>query len=316
MRAAVLKELGQTPTVEDFRDPEADAGKGHVVLDVLAAGINPIDLRRASGALAGMEPPVPSVVGAEGVGRTEDGRRAYFRGTVPPFGAIAERTLVPEDLLVEVPDGVEDGVAVACGIAGSAGWGALTRVAQLEPGEKVLVLGASGVVGSVALQAAKLLGAAHVTAAARSEDGLATARERGADATVRLRDDLTGADLTQALLDAGGPYDLVVDPLWGAPASAALEALDTRGRLVQLGQSAGPEATFSPVRLRFSELRILGYTNFLATPDEQRASLTALWEHAAAGELSIDVEAVPLDDASAAWERQASSPGRKLVVVP
>lgn len=319
MRAAVLQELGQTPTVAEFGDPEdaAAARDGSaVVVEVLAAGINPIDLRIASGALADRRPDVPRVVGSEGVGRTADGDRVYFRSTVAPFGSIAERVLVDEDALVPVPDGVDDAVAVACGIAGSAGWGALTRRAQLQPGEKVLVLGASGVVGSVAVQAAKLLGAGHVTAAARSAESLERAAERGADATVQLRDDLTGEALTQAFLDAGGPYTLVIDPLWGAPASAALEALDTRGRLVQLGQSAGDEATFSPVRMRFSELSILGYTNFLSTPEEERTALQALWDHAANGRLAIDIESVALDDAADAWERQAGSPRRKLVIVP
>lgn len=319
MRAAVLRELGQIPTVAEFGDPEdaAAAREGDaVVLEVLAAGLNPIDLRIASGALPNLRPQVPSVVGSEGVGRTSDGRRVYFRGVVPPFGAIAERTLVPEDALVEVPDGIDDAVAVACGIAGSAGWGALTRVAKLQRGEKVLVLGASGVVGSVAVQVAKLLGAGSVTAAARSAEGLERAKERGASKTVQITDELTGEGLTKAFLAAGGPYDLVIDPLWGTPASAALEALATRGRLVQLGQSAGTEATFSPVKLRFSELSILGYTNFLSTPEEERAALDALWTYAAKKKLTIDIESVALDDAADAWKRQAGSPRRKLVIVP
>src|SRR4051794_18327460 len=120
MRAAVLQKLGHPPTVAEFGDPEDDAAARSgdaVVLEVLAAGLNPIDLRVASGALADRRPEVPSVVGSEGVGRTQDGRRVYFRRTVAPFGSIAERTLVPEDALVDVPDGVDDAVAVACGIA-------------------------------------------------------------------------------------------------------------------------------------------------------------------------------------------------------
>ncbi|WP_445149876.1 quinone oxidoreductase family protein [Baekduia sp. Peel2402] len=319
MRAAVLQKLGHPPTVAEFGDPEdaAEARAGEaVVLEVLAAGLNPIDLRVASGALADRSPAVPSVVGSEGVGRTQDGRRVYFRRTVAPFGSIAERTLVPPDALIDVPDGIDDAVAVACGIAGSAGWGALTRVAKLQRGEKVLVLGASGVVGSIAVQVAKLLGAGSVTAAARSAEGLERAKERGANKTVQIADELTVEGLTKAFLDAGGPYDLVIDPLWGAPASAALEALATRGRLVQLGQSADSEATFSPVKLRFSELSILGYTNFLSTPEEERAALDALWGYAVKKKLTIDIESVALDDAADAWKRQAGSPRRKLVIVP
>lgn len=157
MRAAVLHDYGADPVVESFDDPEA--AEGRLVLAVGAAGLNPIDLRLASGALADRRPPLPSVVGSEGVGRADDGRRFYFSGTVKPFGAVAERTLVEADGAVEVPEGVEDGQAVACGIAGTAAYGSLIRRGQLREGETVLVLGASGVVGQIAIQAAKLMGA-------------------------------------------------------------------------------------------------------------------------------------------------------------
>jgi NADPH2:quinone reductase len=311
MRAAVLTKLGATPEVAEFDDPVA--GDGQEVVDVLAAALNPIDLRTTSGALKDRVPPVPSVVGSEGVGRTADGRRVYFARSVPPYGSIAERSLVQSDALVEVPDGVEDAQALAYGISGTAAWNALSRRGRLQPGERVLVLGASGIVGSIAVQAAKLMGAGHVTAAARSDEGLARARELGADATVKL----DGDDLAQAFIDAAGHrFDLVIDPLWGPPAAAALEALETRGRLVQLGQSAGAEATFSPVRLRFQELSVLGYTNFMSTPSEQASALLAMWGHAAAGELHADVESAPLADVARMWERQAASPRVKLVLVP
>jgi NADPH2:quinone reductase len=208
---------------------------------------------------------------------------------------------------------VEDGAAVACGIAGSAAWGSVVRRGQLRAGETVLVLGASGVVGLVAVQLAKLRGAGRVVAAARSEDGLRRAAEAGADATVSL----TGGDLTAAFKDAaGGEIDLVIDPLWGAPAAAAVEALAFRGRHVQLGQSAGATAEFSSVSVRFKELSILGYTNFASTRDEQLEALHGLWDHVAAGELTVDVEAYPLERAVEAWHAQAGSPGRKLVVTP
>ena len=221
------------------------------MLAVGAAGLNPIDLRVASGALPDRRPPLPSVVGSEGVGRADDGRRYYFSGTVKPFGSLAERTLVEADGAVEVPEGIEDGQAVACGISGTAAYGSLLRRGQLREGETVLVLGASGVVGLTAVQLAKLHGAGRVIAAARSEDGLRRAAEAGADATVSL----TGDDLTAAFKDAAdGEIDLVIDPLWGAPAAAAVDALAFRGRLVQLGQSAGPTAEFGSVNVRFKEL--------------------------------------------------------------
>jgi NADPH2:quinone reductase len=312
MRAAVLHELGADPVVGEFEEPQD--GEGALVVDVLAAGLNPIDLRRASGVLAGAAPPVPSVVGSEGIGRTADGRRVYFSGCVAPWGSLAERALIEPDA-IEVPDGIEDAHAVCYGIAGTAAYGALTRRGRLQEGERVLVLGASGVVGLIAVQLARLLGARTVVAAARSAAGLERARERGADATVTL--DRGGTELTEAITDAaGGQVDLVIDPLWGEPAAAALEALAPEGRLVMLGQSAGDTATFSPVSLRFRELSILGYTNFRSSPEHRREALTRMWEWAAQGDLRADHESLPLDQAPEAWHRQASSPNVKLVVSP
>jgi len=311
MLAAVLKEYGADPVVEPFEDPEA--GSGQLALDVLAAGLNPIDLRIASGVLADRRPPLPSVAGTEGIGRDADGRRVYFNGCAAPFGSLAERTLVAADSVVPVPDGVEDAHAVCYGVAGIAAWGALVRRAPVQAGETVLILGATGVVGMIAVQVARLRGAGTVVAAGRSADGLRRARELGADATV----DLGAEDLKAAYLDAaGGPLDLVFDPLWGDPAAAALGALKPGGRLVQLGQSAGAQATLASADVRFKQLTIMGYTNFALTAQEQAEGLQALWGHAAAGEMVAEFETVPLADAVGAWQRTAGSPGRKLVVTP
>ena len=147
----------------------------------------------------------------------------------------------------------------------------------LEPGETVLVLGASGVVGQIAVQAAKLLGAGRVVAAARSEEGLEHARELGADATVQLGD---GEGLPAALREAAGGdgFDLVHDPLWGEPAQAALTALRPFGRLVHVGQSAAAEATIPSSVVRATPVDILGYTNY--TAGEER--LAAAYERMAA----------------------------------
>ena len=313
MRAAVLHAYGETPVVEAFADPAASDGQS--VVDVLAAGLNPIDLRIASGTLAARCPVLPSVAGAEGIGRTADGRRVYFSAPVAPYGSFAEQALIVTDDAVEVPDGVPDPDAVAYGIAGLAAWLALEHRAQVQAGETVLVLGASGTVGAIGVQAARLLGAGRVVAAARSQAGLARAAELGADATVRIEGDVEA--LSRAFREAaGGDVDVVLDPLWGAPASAALEALGFHGRLVQLGQSAGGQATFSSASVRFSELAILGHTNFASPPERRAAALRRMWTHAAAGELHVDCEIVALDAIADAWRRQAEGPGRKLVIVP
>ena len=210
-------------------------------------------------------PPLPSVVGTEGVGTLAgDGRRVYFDASVAPFGSYAERTLVPADVPIELPDALDDGVAVALGVSGLAAWLPLAWRAQLQPGETVLILGATGVVGQLAVQAARLLGAGRIVAAGRDAEMLARAAQLGADATVDLREAGDGAGLTAAFREAaGGDVDVVHDPLWGAPAAAALEALGTNGRHVQLGQSAGAEATLPSASIRGRHIDVRGYTNFV-----------------------------------------------------
>jgi NADPH2:quinone reductase len=286
MRAAVLHEYGAVPEVGEFDEPV-----GELVVDVLAAGLNPIDLRIASGTLPARRPELPCVVGSEGIGRTADGRRVYFTGA-----SLAERAAATEP--VEVPDGIDDAHAVAYGVAGLAAWLALDK-ARLVEGERVLVLGASGPVGSIAVQLAKLRGAGRVVAAARREVS-------DADAFVSLDGEVAFDE----------EFDVVIDPLWGAPAEAAVKAMAFRGRLVQLGESAGREATFASADIRFKELQILGHTNFAAPADERARALQAMWRHAAAGELTVPSETVPLDDAGQAWRRMGEAPGVKLVVVP
>jgi NADPH2:quinone reductase len=314
MRAAILREYDATPELGEFDDPRDQDGA--VAGDVLAAGLNPVDLRKAAGVFPlAPKPPLPSVAGWEGIVRMPDGSRAYFADPIPPHGALAERTLVDPVATFPVPYGVDDGVAVALGIAGSAGWLALEWSAKLREGETVLVLGASGTVGQVAVQAARLLGAGRVVAAARSSRGLARAAELGADETVSLVD---SGDLAEALRAASGGsgFDVIVDPLWGEPAMAAAKAANRFTRLVALGQSAGTEATFSSADVRNRALSIVGHTNYAIPAHDLRAAYERMTAHAAAGELTADYERVALDDVASAWERLRSGPGTKLVVFP
>lgn len=314
MHAAVLHEYGATPRYEAFEEPVA--GNGQVVVEVAVAGANLVDVRKASGGFISGAPPLPSVVGTEGVGRIAgDGRRVYFDAPVAPFGSYAERVLVGAEDTIELPDAIDDGVAAAMGIAGLAAWLPLTWRAQLRPGETVLVLGATGVVGQLAVQAARLLGAGRIVAAGRDAQMLERATQFGADATVDLTahaDDLP-ATFREA---AGGEIDVVHDPLWGAPAAAAIEALGVGGRLVQLGQSAGGEATLPSAAIRGRHLDILGYMNFLVPADVRRDAYRTLVEHATAGRLTVEVERVSLAGVEDAWERVQRSPHRKLVLVP
>lgn len=331
MNAAVVEEYG-TPRYREFEEPVA--GDGRVVVEVAAAGVNPVDLAKAGGTFYAGRDPLPFVAGGEGVGTLADGRRVYFDNPSRPFGSWAERALVKRDNLIDVPDGVDDAIAVALGIAGLAAWLPLTWRARLEPGETVLVLGATGVVGTVAVQGAKLLGAARVVAAGRNPDALARLEALGADATVRLDAPSAGGvggvadaggasapsrdELAAAFREAaGGDVDVVIDPLWGEPAAAALMALGYGGRLIQIGQSAGASADIPSALIRGKLAEVRGHTNFLAPQEVKAEAYRAMAEHAAAGRLTVPVERIPLSDVADAVARQrAGGHGAKLVLIP
>jgi NADPH:quinone reductase-like Zn-dependent oxidoreductase len=258
---------------------------------------------------------LPSVAGREGVG-TLDGERVYFDTPIAPFGSMAERALVDPRSTYPVPDGVADGVAVALGISGLAAWLALTWRAQLQEGEHVLVLGASGVVGQIAVQAARLLGAARVVAAARSPMGLERCLALGADAAVRL-DEPGPEDLPGALSEAGeGRIDVVVDPLFGEPFVAAVRAASFGARIVQLGAGAGAEALVPSAAIRGRMLEIMGHTNFAAPPEVKREAYRRMAEAVAAGRLKVDTDPMPLEEVAEAWDRLAAGSHRKIVLVP
>lgn len=296
MRAAQVHELGTTPQPAEL--PDADG------LEIAAVALNPLDLAVAAGRFYGGHPPLPYVPGCEAVARA-DGRRVYVfgdgRGTVKD-GFLAERVSFPADGAVEIPDGVDDAVAAAAGIAGIAGWFPVSRRAPVQPGDRVLVLGATGTAGSVALQAAKLLGAARVVAAGRDAGRLERARELGADDIHAL----------------GDPYDeqfdLIVDPLWGEPVRQAVEsAAAPNARIVHVGQSAGPEATFASAAVRGKQLSILGHSNFALDPQTRNQGYLELLGHVAAGRIRIDLETFPLDRLADAWAAQQK--GGKAVVL-
>jgi NADPH2:quinone reductase len=312
VKAALIRAVGAVAEVGEAADPSGEA------IEVLAAPINPIDLAVSRGILATGHPDLPYVPGCEAVGRAADGRVVWIFGgslgrTSP--GAIAERAPVGDAHAIEVPDGADPAVAAGLGIAGLAGWLPFAWRAPLRGGENVLVLGATGSVGLVAVQTAKLLGAARVVAAGRSAAGLERAAECGADETLRLDE---AGDLVQAFkgaFDGEGP-SYVFDPLWGEPATAAIKAAVPRATIVNLGQSAGATAELASADVRFKSLSILGHTNFAVAPDELAQHYGRLVRHVVAGDIRFDVERVPLDSVGDAWRRQAEGAGTKLVVVP
>jgi NADPH:quinone reductase-like Zn-dependent oxidoreductase len=322
VRAAVLFEPGEAP---DFREhPDPAHGVGTTLVRVTAASIVPLDQLVASGVSYFGRPATPYVPGTQGVGVVEQsatwpqGARAFVvttAGMAPGNGTLAELCAVPDEAVVPLPDGAADVDAAALGMSAVAAWMALTDRAHLAPGERVVVLGAGGTVGQVALAAAKLLGAARVVAVCRSAAAAERARSAGADEVVELDPDVDR--LTDLLRDAVGAADVVVDPVFGVAATAASRVLAPFGRLVNLGGMAGDTAGFSSAVLRSRTAALLGYTNALLTADQRRAALDAVFAHAAAGRLTVAHEVVPLSDVGAAWRRQASGQaGVRLVLTP
>jgi NADPH2:quinone reductase len=313
LRAARITEYGGSPSVVEIEPPEI--GEGRVEVEVELAGINPVDLAIASGRFDAGAPPLPYTPGLEGIGLMPDGQRVWFDRPMYPVGSLAERCSVDPATAIPVPDGVAPAEAIAFGVAGMAAWLPLSWRGKLEEGESVLILGASGSVGQIAVQAARLLGAGRVVAAARSEAGREKALGLGADAAISTEGSSEAvADLIREACP-GGP-DLVLDGLWGAPAEAALAAIAPHGRLLQVGNSAAKEAQVTAGPLRGGLVSILGHRNFHAPVEVQAEAFRRMCALSASGELVIETQVFDLDSVADAWKLQATSPGRKLAVAP
>jgi NADPH:quinone reductase len=314
MRAAELRTPGQPPVPAERPEPEVGSG---IRVEVDAAPISPLDLLCASGTSYFGVPATPYVPGVQGVGRA-DGRAVWFAtsaGMAPGDGSMAEVAVVPERDLVVLPDGVEPAAMAALGLSAVAAHQALTWRGELQQGETVLVLGAGGVVGQAAVQLARLHGASRVVAAARSAEGQQRARVAGADEVVALDTDDVGELAGRFAEASGGSVDLVLDPLYGAPAAAAAKALRPGGRLVNLGSSAHEHAPIDSSTLRSKSLRLLGYTNNELSAERRADAVTAVASHAVRGELSVAHEVVPLASVTDAWERQAGGEAAGRIVL-
>jgi NADPH:quinone reductase len=317
MRAAVVQAVGSPPAAAEVDEPVREPGSALVA--VAAAPLNPVEIRVAAGRHPRRAEP-PYVPGLEGAGtvvesdRFEAGTRVRFESAaLPGFGAhgtLAERAAVPEESLARLPGAVEDDVAAAVGVVGITALLALERAAPLD-GTRVLVLGASGAVGQIAVQLAKAMGAARVVGAGRSADRLARVRELGADEVVELGSGDLGEAFKRA---AGGQLDVVVDPLWGEPAMAALGAIATEGRLVNVGQSAGTDVRIPLETVRNRQAAIHAISSGWTELAHKVAAYGRVLEHLRAGRLEVDHEVVALDAVGSAWQRQEASPGKKLVV--
>jgi len=321
MKAAVLHELGKPPRFEDFAEPTA--GGGEALVRVRAASLKMVDKQLASGAHFASPRQFPVICGTDGLGTLGDGSRVFFGGPRRPYGAMAELTVAPRAFCFPVPSELDDATAAALPNPGVSAWLSLTQRAKLAPGDSVLILGATGVTGQLAVQIAKLLGAGRVVAAGRNRQALRKLLDEfGADSTIQLdqpEDSLQSA-FAQKAGDAG--FDVIIDYLWGRPTEVLLAAITKpefapiKGatRLVQVGESAGPTIALPAAVLRSTPLTILG-TAGIPSREILVDAMQQVLSRAARGELRIDTEQVPLADIESVWQRPEQS-GRRIVVIP
>lgn len=319
MRAAVLRELGKHPKVEEF--PEPTPADGEVLIQVVAAALKAVDKQMAAGKHYASPRELPIVCGTDGVGRLENGIRVFFGGPRLPYGAMAERTVAKRMLCFPIPEHLDDATAAGIPNPGVSAWLSLKHVAKLAAGETVLILGATGVTGKLAVQIAKLLGAGRVVAAGRNEEVLKTLHELGANATIHL--DQPDQRLIETFRFELGKkrFDVIIDYLWGRPTEALLSAMTatefatagSQTRLVEVGESAGPTITLAAAVLRSTALTILG-TAGIPPWDVLTDAFHQVMDLAVRGKLRIDIDQVSLAEVADAWDRNPH--GRRVVLLP
>jgi NADPH2:quinone reductase len=322
--------MGRPPAAAEVPSPRRRPGEA--LVRIRAAALNPVELHIWNGHFFDGPPRPPYVIGLEGVGVVEEGERLAPGTRVrvefvhPGYGrdgAVAEYAVAPEEpdasdrasqaSVAPIGDGLDDVAAAALGVPVFTALMCLERAQRAGAslgGAHVLVTAATGAVGLVAVQLAKLMGAARVVAAGRNRERLERALSLGADAAVELGD----GDVRERLAEAaGGRLDVALDPLWGEPARAAIEALSRDGVYVSFGQAASPLAELSGIPLRNRRVTLVGHSGAWATPAERRQALARAH---ALGPLTLDVEEMELDGVGDAWVRLSRSAGRRLVVRP
>lgn len=304
MKAAVVTSAGERPVHMEFDAPHAMPG--HRLIDVTASALSRIAQGRAAGTHYSSDRRYPFVVGVDGVGRLDDGRRVYFFGAPVPFGAMAERTIVPDTQCVPLPDTLDDVTAAALAIPGMSSWAALTERARLVAGETVLVNGATGTSGRLAVRIARHLGAAKVIATGRNAAALQALLNAGADAVVSLQqDDVHLARALEPHFRDG--VDVVLDYLWGASAqtllAAAAKALPAGRRLryVQIGSIGGAEVSLPGAVLRATAIELMGSGLGSVSLPRLLASVRGVFDAAGPAGLAIDTRTVPLSDVGEHW---------------
>jgi NADPH:quinone reductase-like Zn-dependent oxidoreductase len=323
MKAAVLHAFGEAPRYEDFPDPTP--GPEEITLQVAAVPLENVDRAMAKGthyASRQFMPNLPAIIGFDGIGRLDDGQLVGFGGVRPPYGAMAETVVIPKQYTVPVPAGVDAATAATIPSSALTALFPLKWGAQLQPDETVLINGATGFAGKLAVQIAKLLGAKRIIGTGRHEAALQAVRDLGADAVIDLKqsDEAIIAAFQQEAGESG--YRVILDFLWGHPTELLIRALvprelsfaKHRTRLMQIGEMAGPTLSLSADALRTSGLEIKGAGGGV-TPEAIGEGTKLIWEWLEAGKLQADIEQVPLKDIESAWQR-ADLHGKRIVIIP
>ncbi|MGH3953388.1 zinc-binding alcohol dehydrogenase family protein [Mycobacterium sp. D16R24] len=324
MKAAVVHEWGQQPAYTDFPDPQAPDGAE--IATVEASALTNLTRSVISGKhYSSKEITLPAIAGVDGVARLASGKRVYT-GSIAPHGLMAERTVVYPAGAVEVPEHVDSVTAAAIPNPGISAWLALSHGAAVQPGQHVLVLGATGVTGSLAVQLAKsVFGAGRVTVAGRNAERLAWLRTVGADDVITLGSD----DLTEAITarHAARPFDAVLDYLWGSPAEQTLNALAASHssahfhatRFVQIGAMTGETVSVNASTLRSTGITLSGVGIGSVPPEAllraRTEALPKLFAMLERGDLQLQTLARPLADIETVWAAKEPS-GVRVVVTP
>ena len=317
MKAAVVRGPGQTPVYGDFEEPVA--GSQEVLITVSAAALSPLVKGRASGAHYSSSGRFPFIAGVDGVGRLENGTRVYFILPKAPFGAMAELTLAPSAQVLALPDEIDDTTAAAIANPGMSSWAAYKERAKLQAGETVLVNGATGSSGRLAVQIAKHLGAKKVIATGRNLSALASLAAIGADVTIPLVEN--EADLEDAFkAQFAEGVDVVIDYLWGRSAERLLIAGAKAGqdgrpiRFVQVGSSSGADITLPSAALRSSAIELMGSGIGSVSLPRLFSAVRGVMHAAVPAGLKIAVRSVPLSQVEQAWSQDDSA--TRIVFTP
>ena len=309
MKAAVMMEPGKSPVYADFREPVPQ--EGEELITVAASALSQITKSRASGSHYTTPGSLPAVVGMDGVGRTRDGRRVYFVMPEAPFGAMAEKVVVRQEQCIPLPDQVDDATAAAIAIPGMSSWAALQERAHLLAGETVLINGATGAAGRLAIQIAKFMGARKVIATGRDVEALKELKVLGADVTIPLTQSPEELETAFEEQFGGEGVDVVLDYLWGQSAEILIVAAAKAGkesmpiRFVQIGAASGGNITLPSAALRSSALVLMG-SGIGSIPFEGLVSaIRGVMQAVVPSMLRIKTETVPLADIEQTWNKNS-----------